>query len=113
MRFEAVVEAGNYVVPVWNTGGFPGTVTGISIVETGASTKISSEPSELTQATTAFSTTKLRLLDSQRSVSVYTVLGLAPSEGVTIGMAILAAFAVLVDRKLISVSRKHHRKRRK
>jgi hypothetical protein len=107
-----LVDAGSYEVSVWNMSDFPGTIISISVVETVASVNISSEPLELVRPTTVFSSTNSTRY-TQSNVPIYTVLGLVPSEAVILSIAIVAATAILMDRRLSTVSKSRHRKRRK
>ena len=106
-----VMDAGSYVANIWNMGDFPGNITYLSIIETVGSPNVSSQPAKLTQSTIVFSTTNSTAY-SRSTLPFYMIFGLAPSVAIIISLGIMAATAILVDRRNSS-SRKRHRKRRK
>jgi hypothetical protein len=67
---------------------------------------------ELTETLTTYTTTPLTQY-SQTIVSPYTILGGVASAVILVLLAVVLGVSILVDRGIIAVSTKHHRKRRK
>jgi hypothetical protein len=112
-----IPDSGNYVVTLGNTGNFDGTVTSISVSVIIESTNLVTQPTELVETATIALGTIVNTVTytqySQAIVSPYTILGGIVSAMILALLAVVLGASVLVDRGIIAVSTKHHRKRRK
>lgn len=101
-----VPESGPYVVEIVNLNSAPITINAISVVES------MSQSVEAYQTLTTYTTTPLTQY-SQTTVSPYTILGGIASAVILVLLALVLVLSILLDRDIITLSTKRHRKRRK